>query len=112
MPRTFKTPQQKSRDPPPVPRPAQGPVPSQGPHLMTSLAEGVALGTGSAMGHRLVASVFNASAPTPATPSPKPVVRDCRPLWHDVAECRAAFSEEHCQPVYETYLTCMNLPTA
>jgi len=79
---------------------------------MTTLVEGVALGTGSAMGHRLVDSVFNASAPTHATPPPKPVVRDCRPLWRDVTECRAAFSEEHCQHVYETYLTCMNLPTA
>jgi hypothetical protein len=93
--------------PPPRTYPSQH-VESSSPGLLTGLGQGIAIGAGSSIGHRVVSSVFGSSSPPQEEPK-KDSSRNCELQFKRYVECSDNFQahSDTCHDLLDDYMKCM-----
>jgi len=89
----------------PAPAPAPVPVPS----FFSTMVDGIALGTGSALGHRAVDSLLGPSKPSGVTPTVRYAEADpCKPDLDNFIHCITDPTATFCDDLQAKFVRCKN----
>jgi hypothetical protein len=98
-----------SAPPPSAPPPAPTPVP--GPSFFSTMVDGIALGTGSALGHRAIDTLLGTAKPKPSgvTPTVRYAEADpCKPDLDNFIHCITDPTATFCDDLQAKYVRCKN----